>query len=660
MYGQRITSSLPGRKKLLLLLLIIFVPALVIIVLSGMNERNEDTLKARNNTLLVIQSLAAQQEQVAIATKQMLSTLALLPEVQRLDANACSEIFRELQNLNPSYYVIHAETPDGNVFVASAPFPPDSVNLSDRKHIKDAIRTLDFSAGEYIVSRVVTVPSINYAYPVLDSNRNLVAILTAGFKLDEYARFISNANLTEAYSIVITDHKGVRLYRWPDNEAIGPGITLSSDSFERISGDSDHGIFEKIGRDGINRVYAFRQLRLNENSSPYLYIIASVAKDKILQKATLKMFRNLSFLGVAALLAVFLAWCFGNVSCIKPTNRFADAAQCLGKGEMGTRTGLPYTPDELGRLAKSFDEMASLLELRNIERQNAEEALSKAYSESEIRVQMLTAELETTNNALEEAVARANDLAEQVRLASTAGNVLLAGMSHELRSPFMVIIGFTELILDKQFGDLTPKQEEYLGDVAHSARELFLLINDILDLTKIEAGKLQLELSEVRLPELLSRSLTFLKEKASKHNIQLSYEEKEIPASIIADERKLKQILYKLLSNAVKFTPDGGKVRLRSEFSDGFVQVSIEDSGIGIKKEDLQRIFDPFEQADNSPSRRFEGTGLGLSLTRRMVELHGGKIWAESEGEEKGTRFFFLLPTTPPNMNVEKNEWQRN
>jgi signal transduction histidine kinase len=273
---------------------------------------------------------------------------------------------------------------------------------------------------------------------------------------------------------------------------------------------------------------------------------------------------------------------------------------------------------------------------------------------------MLTAELETTNNALEEAVARANDLAEQVRLASTAGNVLLAGMSHELRSPFMVIIGFTELILDKQFGDLTPKQEEYLGDVAHSARELFLLINDILDLTKIEAGKLQLELSEVRLPELLSRSLTFLKEKASKHNIQLSYEEKEIPASIIADERKLKQILYKLLSNAVKFTPDGGKVRLRSEFSDGFVQVSIEDSGIGIKKEDLQRIFDPFEQADNSPSRRFEGTGLGLSLTRRMVELHGGKIWAESEGEEKGTRFFFLLPTTPPNMNVEKNEWQRN
>jgi len=216
------------------------------------------------------------------------------------------------------------------------------------------------------------------------------------------------------------------------------------------------------------------------------------------------------------------------------------------------------------------------------------------------------------------------------------------------------------LILDKQCGNLTPEQEEYLGEVLHSARDLFLLINDILDLTKIEVGKLELELSEVPLPELLSRSLTILKEKASKHNIQLSCEVKEIPACIIADERKLKQIIYNLLANAVKFTPDGGRVRMEAESAGSFVQVSIEDTGIGIKEQDLQRIFDPFEQAESSLSRRFQGTGLGLSLTRSMVELHGGKIWAESEGEGKGARFFFLMPTMPPNMNVEKDEWKRN
>jgi signal transduction histidine kinase len=196
--------------------------------------------------------------------------------------------------------------------------------------------------------------------------------------------------------------------------------------------------------------------------------------------------------------------------------------------------------------------------------------------------------------------------------------------------------------------------------VVHSARDLFLHINDILDLTKTEAGKLELELSEIRLPEVLSRSLTILKEKSLKHNIRLAYEEKEIPASIVADERKLKQILYNLLANAVKFTPDGGDVRLVSESVDGLVQISIEDSGIGIKKEDLQRIFEPFEQADSSLSRRFQGTGLGLSLTRSMVELHGGKIWAESEGEGKGARFCLLIPIMPANVNTEKNEWARN
>ena len=283
------------------------------------------------------------------------------------------------------------------------------------------------------------------------------------------------------------------------------------------------------------------------------------------------------------------------------------------------------------------------------ERRQAEEVIARSKSD-----------LETSNRQLKEAITRANDMAAQAKAANAAKSDFLANMSHELRTPLNVIIGFTELILDRQCGDLTSQQEEYLGDVSHSARDLYLLINDILDLTRMETDKLELELSEIQLPELLSRSLTILKEKSSKHNIRLAYEEKEIPSRIIADERKLKQILYNILANAVKFTPDGGNVRLMSESFDGLVQISVEDSGIGIKKEDLQRIFDPFEQADNSLTRRFQGTGVGLSLAKSMVELHGGKIWAESEGEGKGARFCLLIPTTPPNMNTEKNEWARN
>lgn len=226
----------------------------------------------------------------------------------------------------------------------------------------------------------------------------------------------------------------------------------------------------------------------------------------------------------------------------------------------------------------------------------------------------------------------------------------LANMSHELRTPLNVIIGFTDLILDKQVGDLTPPQEEYLGDVIQSARHLLDLINDILDLTRIESDDLELELSEVKLPELLARSLLILKEKALKHEISLSSEIGAIPETIIADERKLKQILYNLLANAVKFTPDGGEIRLGALLSDSQVLISVADTGIGIKREDLERIFNPFEQGDNSLGRQYQGAGLGLSLTRTLVELHGGEIWAESDGIGKGSVFQIRIPTASSKM----------
>jgi signal transduction histidine kinase len=231
-------------------------------------------------------------------------------------------------------------------------------------------------------------------------------------------------------------------------------------------------------------------------------------------------------------------------------------------------------------------------------------------------------------------------------------------MSHELRTPLNHIIGFTELVLDKSFGGLTDVQEEYLTDVHDSSKHLLSLINDILDLSKVEAGKLEYEPAEVQIRDILTNSLVMIKEKALKHGIKIATELNGIPQTIQADERKLKQILYNLLSNAAKFTPDAGHIKLSakcvsntdeqiqglSASDKNYIQISVEDSGIGLKKEDLKRIFEPFEQVENSASRRFQGTGLGLSLTQSLVELHGGKIWVTSEGEDKGTTFLFYIP----------------
>jgi signal transduction histidine kinase len=216
--------------------------------------------------------------------------------------------------------------------------------------------------------------------------------------------------------------------------------------------------------------------------------------------------------------------------------------------------------------------------------------------------------------------------------------------------------------------------------VLNSSGHLLSLINDILDLSKVEAGKLTLQLAEICLRDLLEGCLGMIKEKAMQHRIQLLNDLDGLPETANADERKLKQILYNLLSNAVKFTPDGGSISLSARylsyqsghwFSRGdqpvglpldaddplrkanLISISLQDTGIGIDPKYLDRIFEPFEQVENSLSRRFQGTGLGLSLSRKMVELHGGKIWAESEGEGKGSKFILLIPDSRRNNFTE-------
>ena len=228
-------------------------------------------------------------------------------------------------------------------------------------------------------------------------------------------------------------------------------------------------------------------------------------------------------------------------------------------------------------------------------------------------------------------------------------------------------------MLDKNFGELNEVQQEYLNDALHSSGHLLSLINDILDLSKVEAGKLELEPSNCNLKILLENSLIMIKEKALKHGIRLSNHIDGIPEIIKVDERKLKQVMYNLLSNAVKFTQDGGEIRLTADLADSssliadskskvgsvgnltamiyelkasqkFVRISVTDNGIGIKHENLEHIFNPFDQVESSASRRFQGTGLGLSLTKSLVKLHGGKLWAESGGEGKGSTFRFIIP----------------
>jgi signal transduction histidine kinase len=206
------------------------------------------------------------------------------------------------------------------------------------------------------------------------------------------------------------------------------------------------------------------------------------------------------------------------------------------------------------------------------------------------------------------------------------------------------IIVFSEVLLERLFGDLNEKQDDYLKDIHSSGKHLLSLINDILDLSKIEAGRMELEPTSFNLPAAVDNAMTLIRERAQRHNVALAANVDATVGEIVADERKFKQILLNLLSNAVKFTPDGGRIDVMASRADAQTIISVRDTGVGIAAQDQAAVFEEFRQVGSDYTRKQEGTGLGLALTKKFVELHGGRIWLESE-VGKGSTFTFTIPT---------------
>ncbi len=231
---------------------------------------------------------------------------------------------------------------------------------------------------------------------------------------------------------------------------------------------------------------------------------------------------------------------------------------------------------------------------------------------------------------------------EQLAVANRHKSEFLAGMSHELRTPLNAIIGFTEVLREQMFGDVNEKQAEYLADIHTSSVHLLSLINDILDLSKIEAGRMELQLSRFDMRAALENALTLIRERATKNNVALKLECDGV-ADWTADERKFKQIMLNLLSNAVKFTPAGGTIGVRARRANGHVEIAVSDTGVGIRPEDQPLVFEEFKQVGGDALKKAEGTGLGLALTKKFVELHGGVMKLDST-VGKGSTFTFTLP----------------
>jgi signal transduction histidine kinase len=361
--------------------------------------------------------------------------------------------------------------------------------------------------------------------------------------------------------------------------------------------DFETGAAPRAGPPGLR--HRAEQLAGDLNSLAAVLANRTTAKtdDLIAQNASAYASSRNLFIGVAAgaivlalLLGFVLSW-----SLIGPIQRIDSRLAAIASGDFSGHVDVPNR-DELGALAA------------NVNRMNDE--LSRLYKE-----------LET---------------------ASRQKSEFLANMSHELRTPLNAIIGFSQVLRERMVGDLNEKQEEYLDDVVSSGNHLLSLINDVLDLSKVEAGQVELEIAPFSLREALERGIVMVRERARKDGVQVTLAADPQADVVKGDERRIRQVIFNLLSNAVKFTPAGGAVDVRAAQVDGGVRVSVADTGPGLAPEDHERIFEEFQQADLGTAQR-EGTGLGLALSKNLIELHGGRIWVESE-LGKGSTFTFALP----------------
>jgi len=342
---------------------------------------------------------------------------------------------------------------------------------------------------------------------------------------------------------------------------------------------------------------------------------------------------------------------------------------CLGDGLVGeaAQSGLPVYVTDPGNglltLATGIGNIkpATLLAVPVTYRERRQGVLVLASiaplsEQDRIFIELITDQLGVALNNLkqfrdlkylsEQLRERSNEISQknlQLEEANRTKSEFLANMSHELRTPLNAIIGFSEALKDGLMGELAESQREYIEDIYTSGEHLLSLINDILDLAKVEAGKMTLELEPVSVNAVLQNSLNMVKEKALNHRVKLALDADAVMPEIIADVRKLKQMVYNLLSNAVKFTPDGGAVSLAAHRVDDMLEIAVTDTGIGIAPEDQAKLFQPFTQIDSTLSRQYQGTGLGLVMVKRLAELHGGCVELES-AVGKGSRFSVRIP----------------
>ena len=386
------------RTHLLLLVLISVLPALGIMLYSGFRERSHAVAMAKSDALQVVKNFSYDHERAVESTRQFLMTLARVPDIRNMNAAASNDLLSQLLKQNPLYSTLFVVTAEGFVYATGLPpLPPTPISVQQRRYFQEVIRLDDFAVGEYAICPAVKRPVLHFAYPIKDANGRPKGAVALSLDLARYAKMFPMDKLPQGSTLSLSDYKGIQLYRYPGKEDNIPKPE-APDVIKEMLSRGEEGVFTNTGADGVKRLNAYKRFQLLSKESPYLYMRIGIPEGKALMPARSALLTNLMLLCIALIGIMFVAWFLGNATIVKRLGVLVDASRKLGHGDLKIRTGLDYKNDELGGLARTFDEMAASLERKHAEREEAEGHIKKAAEEWKTTFDSITDAVMILNN----------------------------------------------------------------------------------------------------------------------------------------------------------------------------------------------------------------------------------------------------------------------
>ena len=585
------------RSRLFLLVVLAIAPTAIMTVLNGERER-EHAIEVAEENLQRLTNLAAANESQSIAgARQILRDLATVPDLMATDGR-CDALLAAVLSQNPDYANFGLIQLNGDVTCSAVP-SKIKVNLADRPHFRRAIQERRFVAGDYVFGRVIQKHTVNLTYPVMDKNNKVAAVVFAALDLTELDRFVGEILLPPGAILLTADAGGTIISHRPHPNAwFGKQIPAAMQA--AMASQPDNAV-ELEGPDGIKRLHRFALVG-KHGLTDYTVTIGLPTEDVIAQ-ARRDQLLDLIGLLISIGMALLASWFAAEVLILRRMERLARTANKIATGSLETRTGIAHGSDEISGLARSLDAMAESLQRKEAEHLAAE---------------------------------------RQLRLADQRKDEFLAMLAHELRNPLAPISSGAELLLSGLASESAVSRTA--GIISRQVKHMTRLVDDLLDVSRVTRGLVTLSLQPLSVHEIVENAVEQVQPlmQARQHRFDVSMPSG--PVVVQADHKRLVQVLANVLNNAAKYTPTGGHIVLSVTAGDGEVRIAVSDNGLGMSEELLGRVFELFAQAERTPDRSQGGLGLGLALVKSLVELHGGRVQAESAGEQRGSTFTITLP----------------